>query len=98
MAEHSPLPWRTRGIDDAIDADGNTVFDTAAFLNAVENARFIVTACNAHHELLAALKECSFRLATVIAASGDFSDVNARALDAATNAIAKAEGVTHVDA
>ncbi len=43
-------------------------------------------------ELLAALKECAFRLATLIAASGDFSDVNAHALDAASTAIAKAEG------
>ncbi len=43
-------------------------------------------------ELLEALKECSFRLATMIAAHKDFSDANARCLDAATAAIAKAEG------
>ena len=43
-------------------------------------------------ELLAALKACAFRLGVVIAAAGDFSDVNARALDAASAAIQKAEG------
>lgn len=43
-------------------------------------------------ELLAALKECSFRLATLIAAHADFSDANARACDLALAAIAKAEG------
>lgn len=43
-------------------------------------------------ELLEALKECSFRLAAVVAASGDFSEINARCLDRASAAIAKAEG------
>lgn len=56
------------------------------------NAAFIVVAVNNHEALLAALQECSFRLAILIAACGDFTDVNAKALDAATAAIAKAEG------
>jgi phosphoglycolate phosphatase-like HAD superfamily hydrolase len=43
-------------------------------------------------DLLAALKETSFRLAALVAASGDFSDINAKALDAASIVIAKAEG------
>jgi FMN phosphatase YigB (HAD superfamily) len=43
-------------------------------------------------ELLAALKECSFRLGILVAATNDFTDVNKRALDAATSAMNKAEG------
>lgn len=52
------------------------------------NARLIAAA----PDLLAALKECSFRLATLIAASGDFTDVNAKALDTANVVLAQAEG------
>lgn len=52
------------------------------------NARLIAAA----PDLYDALQECSFRLAALVAASGDFSDVNAKALDAATAALAKAEG------
>ncbi|HVQ15604.1 MAG TPA: hypothetical protein VMS40_18510 [Vicinamibacterales bacterium] len=59
---------------------------------ARDNAAFIVRACNNHEALLAALKECAFRLATLIAASGDFTDIHAKALDAATAAITNAEG------
>lgn len=43
-------------------------------------------------ELYEALKECSFRLATVVAAHADFSDANAKALDQAWNALQKAHG------
>lgn len=43
-------------------------------------------------ELRAALKECSFRLAQIVAAVGDFSDANAKVLDTAQAALAKAEG------
>jgi len=42
-------------------------------------------------ELLAALKMCSFRLATLVVAAGDFTDVNKRALDAAEKAIDRAD-------
>lgn len=42
-------------------------------------------------ELLAALHETAFRLAALVAASGDFSDIHAKALDAASVAIQHAE-------
>jgi len=42
--------------------------------------------------LYAALKECSFALAKLVAAVGAFTDENAKALDAATAALKKAEG------
>ena len=97
---HSPLPWRigaegSRGewfIDAAWPSD--CVGDpTIAIVdrNPEADAAFIVRACNSHAALVEALKECSFRLAALVAASGDFSDVNAKALDAATAALAKAE-------
>lgn len=43
-------------------------------------------------DLLAALKQCSFALAKLVAASGAFTDEYAAALDASTAALAKAEG------
>jgi hypothetical protein len=43
-------------------------------------------------ELLETLEECSFRLAALVAASGDFSDANAKALDKSQAVIANARG------
>lgn len=43
--------------------------------------------------LLAALETCAFRLAVLVAALGEFHDVDANALDQAVAAIAKAKGM-----
>jgi len=59
---------------------------------ARQRADLIVRAVNRHTALIAALKECSFRLAALVAASGDCSEANGRALDAA---IAALKDVTH---
>lgn len=59
---------------------------------AVADADFIVRACNSHQQLVGALAECSSRLAALVAASGDFSDVNAKALDQAQAALVAAQG------
>ena len=98
---HSPLPWSVDYSDPLSSAIGSiesgdgwsvaTIWNDIHELPARENAEFICRACNSHAALVEALKECSFRLAALVAASGDFSDVNAKALDAATAALAKAE-------
>lgn len=63
-ARHSPLPWRvemgeTFGgavvADSIIDANGGEVVNV--WLSSDADAEFTVRAVNAHHELLAALKE-----------------------------------------
>ena len=60
-------------------------------VGAEQVAAHLKACTESREELLSALKECSFRLATLVAATGDFTDVNARALDAAGAAIDKAE-------
>lgn len=42
-------------------------------------------------DLVAALKACAFQLGVLVAATHSFTDVNARVLDAAQAALAKAE-------
>ena len=91
---HTPGPWRfmtdSTGEYLAVFANvqGGTKVICPVKIADEADARLIAAA----PDLLAALKECSFRLATLVAASGDFSDVHAKALDAATAALAKAEG------
>ena len=71
------------------------VYDARGFpaMRVPSSARaFVVCAVNRHAALVAALKECSFRLAALVAASGDCSEANGRALDAA---IAALKDVTH---
>jgi hypothetical protein len=90
---HTPGPWQA--VDDEILAcDGDVRIADVPLCDGTNptewqaNARLIAAA----PDLLAALKDTSFRLATLIAAFGAFSDANARALDAADNVIRKAEG------
>jgi hypothetical protein len=87
-----PLPWHAAHHGDGMWAvyDSNDIIECSGLLR--DEAEFIVTACNSHHDLVAALKECSFRLGCLVAAMGDFTEINAAALDAAQAAIAKAEG------
>lgn len=98
MATHTPGPWEIDGGDGMPIAKVGFHFITAPCepnigtgLSRDEidgNACVIATA----PDLLAALKECSFRLAALVAVIGDFSNANALALDAATAAINGAEG------
>lgn len=81
-----------------LDSDDHTCIATIKGRDAATveaRARYLAHACNLYPEAIAALKECSFRLAALVTASGDFSDANAKALDAATAALQKAEGVSH---
>lgn len=54
--QHSPLPWLSRGIvittDDGDKLIGVAGYRTQPFCEARANARFIVTACNAHERLV----------------------------------------------
>jgi hypothetical protein len=71
-------------IDSAMELDEQeTALDTMR-----SNASLIAAA----PDLLAALKECAWRLGALALASGDFSEVNAKAIDLANAAITKAEG------
>lgn len=94
QVSHVPTPW-TSEISGALAnvraANGVAVVFGLGQLEAA----FIVRACNSHAALVEALKECSFRLATLVAASGDFSDINASALDKAQAALALAEAASH---
>lgn len=56
-------------------------------IGAEQLAAHLTAVTASRDELLAALKECSFRLALLVARVGDFTDVNARALDGAKAAI-----------
>jgi hypothetical protein len=51
--KHSPLPWRVNAHFPMLHDRGNRkIADCGAFTESDVNARFIVTACNAHHELV----------------------------------------------
>lgn len=64
----------------------------AAYVAGSVTAIQLIDRFNQHADLLAALKECSFRLAALATASGDFSEANAKALDLALSALEKSEG------
>ena len=94
--EHSPLPWKALTPEALVNTSNGTMSIACdesgeSAEQDLANAEFIVRACNSHAALLDALQECSFRLATLIAASGDFSEVNAKALDMATAALVAAQ-------
>jgi hypothetical protein len=56
--EHSPLPWRYDSLSGTIwDADDKLVLSVSENQRAIANARLIITAVNAHADLLAAAKE-----------------------------------------
>lgn len=57
-AAHSPLPWRSReaAIFDARDVIATLYGDHCAFETDHSNAAFIVRACNAHYQMLEALR------------------------------------------
>ena len=82
MTEHTALPLRIvpteSGIHHILDAKGNTL----ASVMGEANARFIVTACNCHAEMLEALKKL---VNATILGTGAF------ALTQAEQAIRKAE-------
>ncbi|CUW85647.1 hypothetical protein N5C66_03720 [Rhizobium pusense] len=89
---HTPTPWFLNEAQDFVKGDGRHIavlFDGTPTSPTVKerksNAAFIVRACNAHDELLAALK-----------AARDFHDWNESSVSATARqvvvAIAKAEG------
>lgn len=91
MSTHSPLPWTHSGIHIASLSLGRDVlvasarYSSATFDEARANAEFIVRACNAHDDLLAACKKVVEH----------FGDPACGALFGLRAAIAKAEA-THV--
>ena len=85
MSKHTPLPWQ---------ADGEVVYttvgedETVADCWEASDAEFIVRACNAHDELLAACKAMQIVLRSGPTTGKDLS----YELGLARAAIAKAEG------
>lgn len=84
-SKHSRLPWRVgvTSIEDggrpAIKSADDFYVTTPAFYpsygHAVtedDNAAFIVTACNAHHELVEALKEAQGFISDACPAHGEY--------------------------
>ena len=101
---HTPLPWRVFLLDRIEDANRRTVATCACQSNTLtddgineDNAQFIVRACNAHNDLVAALSdlltECDDMYATLRRndyATCNFEDL--RRVKNARAAIAKANG------
>lgn len=88
-AEHFISP-RGHRLNSWCIVDGSTVVATMKDLGPGTEA--LARKLAASLDLLGALKPCSFQLATLCAAHGEFGDAAARALDAAQAALAKAEG------
>ena len=101
VERHSPLPWTVEppqvpsglthiyAIDPHAAGDPGDYVTVADYVNP-DDAAFIVRAVNSHAELVQALEQCSFALGKLVP-SGDFSDANWWALDAAVAALAKAK-------
>lgn len=85
--EHSPVPWRAYGDTVLRAADGTVVGVITSQIFPIDR-EFALRAVNSHAALITALEACSFQLATLVAAHGEFTDVNAKALDLASAALA----------
>jgi hypothetical protein len=95
VIKHTPTPWVEQdmpaGCNDRITADdgkGTTICEFPYGLDA--NAAFIVRACNAHHELVAALKDMRSRFAKCASATGSDDWAIVGACEKADAALAKA--------
>lgn len=84
MLPHTPTPWEHGQYLWSIDAEGIEV----AQANTVEDAAFIVRACNAHEDLLAA---CEALEASLLAAFEEKPKLFEQAITLAHAAIAKAK-------
>lgn len=98
--QHSPLPWRVED-DNSIYCtrpDEGPWYSHVAEVESVSgdmpdciNAQFIVTACNAHYDLVAALEACVEEL-EILADMYPKGRHRADSLTAARAALAKAKG------
>lgn len=88
--EHTPLPWAATGAE--IDCDSENAFAGMGPNRAVvkANAEYIVRACNALPDLVAALRECQEKLLEVNCGS-DFETECWDAANRAASALAKAQ-------
>lgn len=90
--KHTPTPWSTSGTK---VVDGKIVVAQCKFagvmshMQAAHNAAFIVRACNAHEELVAALKEARATIHDLVHQKWNEVEYWLGNIDAA---IAKAEG------
>jgi hypothetical protein len=98
--QHTPTPWSVCSapandlwyVGISIEASGARVADTCILNNHhTEDAAFIVLACNAHDELVAALKFCVIEIAGI--RNRKLTRGEEVALDAARAALAKAGAV-----
>lgn len=92
-AEHTPTPWRSGGrvgYDLRILANQGPIQVCPAIAHGEADARFIVLACNAHDDLIAAIEEIRRRCDDP-QGPGRSSLLNAIA-DLADRALAKARG------
>ena len=94
MTEHTALPWKWDKINKErlVGKDRNVLIHNAAWDIDAHDARFIVTACNNHADLLEALKitlEALQAWRPLFKDDWDFGDDNA--VDVAEQAIRKYE-------
>jgi len=84
MNTHTPSPWElgrgSFGTPLIVTKEG----DSIASVDLIQNAAFIVTACNAHADLLVALQN--------LCIAAENSNCNSITIDAARAAIARATG------
>lgn len=108
-AKHTPTPWHDSGLSDTLPGgfiearNGKNIClyyagpETAVGDQGKANAAFIVRACNAHEELVAALRGARSDLTWVLSGDKPFgNEPEQRALhnivDSINAALAKAEG------
>ena len=99
MAKHTPTPYHLSIQDDLSDVEvilnssGKAIGHVAAYdEEGKSTARFIVTACNAHNDLLEALKSVNRILSPGNRSMDDALEDMNDALDICRSAIARIEG------
>lgn len=88
MAVFTPGPWKVTAAVDRWGWRNYAINNGHRDGKHEANARLIA----AGPELYDALQQCSFQLAKLVAASGAFTEDNARALDTAATLLARIEG------
>jgi hypothetical protein len=104
MSKHIPGPWEAKFVDDGVinhwvvrSSRDEWICDCGIGDNAEglarANARFIVIACNAHEEMLAALRVITVAFDMTLLSIGENARMSAAPiLKLARSAIAKADG------
>lgn len=79
--QHTPTPWHvwSQGLETKVRSGVDLNIASTHGISSKDNAAFIVRACNAHDELVAALRVCADRLEEMANGKELFAVENARA-------------------